>query len=88
MEDPERAIVAIKVAARHSEMPGIAPDIELQESFHFKSVTDEVLKLKKPNCASQAEQKTFRLLSWRPELSVLGRFCLLADPRSKVEREN
>jgi hypothetical protein len=61
LEDPDRDIVEIRVAARHSGMAGAADEADLQDTCHLSKVTADVRKLKNPRCARQEEQKTFRL---------------------------
>ena len=62
LEEPERDMVEMRVAARHSGMSGAAVPMEdSQETCHLSRVTAEVLKWKKPSCARQEEQKAFRL---------------------------
>jgi len=62
LDDPDRAVVDMSVAARHSDIPGMMLETEPQDSCHFNSVTADVLKLKKPSWARHDEQKTLRLL--------------------------
>jgi hypothetical protein len=61
LEDPDRDMVEMRVAARHSGMAGAAAEADLQDIRHLSRVTAEVRKLKNPRCARQEEQKTFRL---------------------------
>lgn len=49
LEDPERAMVEMRVAAKHSWMPGTASEMDLQAICHLSSVTAAVRKLKKPS---------------------------------------
>lgn len=51
LADPDRSFVAIRVAERHCEIPGIVPRLDLQRTCHFRRVTAPVLKPKKPICA-------------------------------------
>ena len=77
-EDPDRDMVEISVAARHSGMPGAASEADLQDICHLSRVTAEVRKLKKPSCVRQEEQKTFRLGAWFVVSSTNKRLCLSA----------
>ena len=61
LDEPEREMVDIKVAARHSGTAGRTPEADLQDTCHFKSVTAAVLKLKKPSWVRHDEQKMLRL---------------------------
>lgn len=61
LEDPDLAIVAMRVAARHSGILGAVPEADLQETCHLSKVTAEVRKLKNPSCALQDVQNMFRL---------------------------
>lgn len=49
LEEPDRDIVAVRVAARHSGMPGAAPEADLHETCHLSRVTAAVRKWKKPS---------------------------------------
>lgn len=81
-EEPDREIVEISVAARHSGMPGEAEEMELQETCHLSRVTAELRKLKKPSWVWQVEQKTFRLRGSFDESASKGRLCLSTEPWS------
>lgn len=84
LEDPDREMVEMRVAARHSGMLGAAPEAGVQETCHLSRVTAEVRKLKKPSCPRQEEQKTFRLRRGAAVSSegANGRLCLSAEPQS------
>lgn len=89
LEDPDRDMVEMRVAARHSGMAGAAAEADLQEICHLSRVTAEVRKLKNPSCVRQEEQKTFRLrAAWLVVSSTNRRLCLSTAPWSKVDREN
>jgi hypothetical protein len=49
LEEPDRAMVEMRVAARHSGTLGTARDEDLQEICHLSNVTAEARKLKKPS---------------------------------------
>src|SRR5689334_19861888 len=51
LEDPDRAMVEMRVAAKHSWTPGTTPEMDLQAICHLSSVIAEVRKLKKPSWA-------------------------------------
>lgn len=80
LEEPDRDMVEMRVAARHSGMPAAAARADLQVICHLNRVTAEVLELKKPSCPWQDEQKTLSL--WLGVLveSVNGRLCLSVEP--------
>ncbi len=82
-DEPDLEMVDIRVAARHSGIPGSVPDADLQNTCHLSSVTASVLKLKKPSCVRHEEQKTLR---FRGGVSIKS--WLADDPWSKPEREN
>lgn len=82
LEEPDRDMVEIRVAARHSGRPGAALMEDLQVTCHLSRVTAAVLKLKKPSCSWQEEQNTFRLRVWAVVGSVSGRLCLSVEPCS------
>ena len=82
-DEPDRDMVEMRLAARHSGTPGRVPDTDLQETCHFRSITADVLKLKNPSCVLQEEQNTFRLRA-----SVSVRSWVFGDPCSMVDGEN
>ena len=61
LEEPDREMVEMRVAARHSGMPGTAPEVDWEEICHLSRVTAEVRRLKKPSWDWQEEQNTFKL---------------------------
>jgi hypothetical protein len=88
LDEPDLEMVEIKVAARHSGMPGTAAEADLQETCHLSSLTAEVRKLKNPSWRWQEEQKTFRLRGWFGAESASARLCLSVAPWSEVDNEN
>lgn len=82
LDDPDRAMVEMRVAARHSGIPGTVPDFVSHDTCHLRRVTAAVLKLKKPSCVWQDEQKTLRL---RDCVSIKS--FLLDEPFSKSKQE-
>jgi len=63
LDEPERAMVEIIVAARHSGILGKTPEVDFKETCHLSKVTAAVRKLKNPRCSRQEEQNTFKLRS-------------------------
>lgn len=83
LEEPEREMVEMMAAERHSSTPGRAPCFDLQETCHFSRVTAAARKLKKPSCSRQDEQNMLRLGAF-----VSPRSCRFEDPSSNPDREN
>ena len=50
-DEPDRATVEMRVAARHSGMPGTAPEVDLHKICHLSRVMADVRKLKNPSWA-------------------------------------
>ena len=88
LDEPDRATEDMRVAAKHSGMPGLAPEVDLQEICHLSRLTAEERKLKKPSWAWQEEQKTFRLRVWLVEGSGSGRLWRSVEPCSNEDNEN
>ena len=51
LDEPDRATVEMRVAAKHSGMPGTAPEVDLHKTCHLSRVMADVRKLKKPSWA-------------------------------------
>ncbi len=51
LDEPDRATVEMRVAVRHSGIPGVAPEEELHKICHLSRVMADVRKLKKPSWA-------------------------------------
>lgn len=85
LDDPDLDMVAIKVAARHSELLGLELGARVwQVICHLNRVTDKARILKRPTSVLHFLQKT-----WRNFLGAVSSSAneLRSNPASTVEEE-